>query len=242
MGGAGTIAISGCLGLFDEEEDEPEEDENGDEDDPDEEEENGEEEAAEMYEVEFLEFDETIEVDEEQALLYAGLDEGWDLPYACESGTCGQCTARYDGDANEVISHDGNEYLDDEQIEDGWFLTCVGYAEDDFAMETNVHPDDEEAEAFEIEFLEFDETIEVDEEEALLYAGLDEGGDLPYACESGSCGQCTARYDGDANEVINHDGNEYLDDEQIEDGWFLTCVGYAEDDFAMETNVHPDDD
>ena len=120
VGATGAVVIAGCMG-----DDEPERD---------------------YYEVEFLEFDTVLEIDQdpEQALLYDGLDQGWDLPYACEEGTCGQCTARYDGDANEVIRHEGNEYLDDEQVEDGWFLPCVAYAEDDFAMQTNVHPNDEE--------------------------------------------------------------------------------------------------
>jgi len=120
VGAAGAVVIAGCAG-----------------DDPAEE--------RDYYEVEFLEFDTVLEIDHDpdQTLLYDGLDQGWDLPYACEEGTCGQCTARYDGDANEVIRHEGNEYLDDEQVEDGWFLPCVAYAEDDFAMQTNVHPNDE---------------------------------------------------------------------------------------------------
>ncbi len=119
VGVTGAVVIAGCMG----------------DDDAD----------RDHYEVEFLEFETVLEIDRdpEQALLYDGLDQGWDLPYACEEGTCGQCTARYDGDATEVIRHEGNEYLEDEQIEDGWFLPCVAYAEDDFAMQTNVHPDDE---------------------------------------------------------------------------------------------------
>ena len=122
VGTAGAVVLAGCAG----------------DGDPQEE--------RDYYEVEFLEFETVLEIDQDpdQTLLYDGLDQGWDLPYACEEGTCGQCTARYDGDANEVIRHEGNEYLDDEQVEDGWFLPCVAYAEDDFAMETNVHPDDEE--------------------------------------------------------------------------------------------------
>ena len=155
MGGVGTVAISGCLDMFDDEDDpeeEPEAEDDPDEeddpeeeteDDPEEETEDDPEEEAQVYEVEFLEFDETIEVNEDEALLYAGLDQGWDLQYACEVGTCGQCTARYDGDANEVISHDGNEFLEEEQIEDGWLLTCVAFPEDNFAIETNVQPEEE---------------------------------------------------------------------------------------------------
>ncbi|WP_241430603.1 2Fe-2S iron-sulfur cluster-binding family protein [Natronorubrum sulfidifaciens] len=42
---------------------------------------------------------------------------------------------RYDGDATEVVSHDGNDFLTDDQFEDGWVLTCVASPEDDFELE-----------------------------------------------------------------------------------------------------------
>lgn len=249
MGGAGTIAVAGCVGIFDEPEDHTQpvdDDDDADDDDDD-------TPDAAVYDVEFLEFEETLEVDEDEALLYAGLDQDWDLAYSCEVGSCGQCTARVDGDANDVISHDGNDYLTDDQIEDGWLLTCVGYPTDDFAVETNVHPDDEETEeaddeddgetaSYDVEFLEFGETLEIADDEPLLYPALDEGWEIEYSCEAGRCGQCTARTEGDANDVITHnDENHYLEDEQVEDGWLLPCVATAEDDFALETNIHPDD-
>lgn len=82
--------------------------------------------------------------------------------------------------------------------------------------------------------------VETPEDEAIMYPALDAGVDIPYSCEVGSCGQCTARYDGDANDVVVHDGNEYLDDDQIAAGWVLTCVAYARDDFELEV-AHPDD-
>lgn len=161
IGGVGTVAVAGCMGLFEDEEDEAPEDDTADEPEDDtadeeteddtedeeteddtEDDDEAEEEEAVIYDVEFLEFDETLEVTDEEALLYAALDEGWEMEYSCESGRCGQCTARVDGDANDVISHEENHYLEDEQIEDGWLLTCTAHAEDDFALETNIHPDD----------------------------------------------------------------------------------------------------
>lgn len=101
-----------------------------------------EEDDTATYEVVFLDQDETIHVEEDEDLLASALDAGVDIPYSCEVGSCGECTARYDGDANEVVTHDGNDYLEDGQIEDGWVLTCVAYAQEDFELEV-AHPDDE---------------------------------------------------------------------------------------------------
>lgn len=83
--------------------------------------------------------------------------------------------------------------------------------------------------------------VEVREDEVLLYPALDADVDIPYRCEVGRCGDCTVKFDGDATDVAVHDGNEYLSDEQISDGWILTCVAYPRDDFDAEV-AHPDDD
>lgn len=248
MSAAGAASLAGCFFETPEARNPPVETNPEGEDNPDDNPADDADDEDGLYDVEFLEFGETVGVPDDQELLYAGLDQGWDIPYQCESGVCGVCTAKVDGDANDYVEHDGNQYLDDDQIEEGWVLTCVAYAEDDFQLMTSVHPDDDEEVEFEdvggpydVEFTEFGETIEVPEDQELLYAGLDQGWDLQYACEAGSCGQCTAKADGDASELVHHDGNQYLDDDQIEEGWVLTCVAYAEDEFALETNVHPDD-
>ncbi|WIV65692.1 2Fe-2S iron-sulfur cluster-binding protein [Natrialbaceae archaeon AArc-T1-2] len=127
IGGAGVVVLAGCL-----DEDDPDAEPDDDEPDND----------VATYELEFLEYDEIVEVAEDDEILYPALEADVDIPYVCEVGTCGECTALYDGDATEVVTHDGNEYLEDDQIEDGWILTCVAYPDDDFALEV-AHPDDE---------------------------------------------------------------------------------------------------
>lgn len=124
VAGAGAVVLAGCL------EDDPEEEPTDDED-------------VTTYLLGFHDADERIEVEvrADEEIMYPALDAGVDIPYSCEAGRCGQCTAKYDGDANDVVDHDGNEYLSDEQIEDGWVLTCVAYARDDFDLEV-AHPDD----------------------------------------------------------------------------------------------------
>ena len=76
-----------------------------------------------------------VEVSEDDILMYPALDAGVEIPYRCEVGRCGDCTVKYDGDANDVAVHDGNRYLSDEQISNGWILTCVAYARGDFDAE-----------------------------------------------------------------------------------------------------------
>ena len=83
--------------------------------------------------------------------------------------------------------------------------------------------------------------VEVSDDERLLYPALDAGVEIPHRCEVGRCGDCTVKYAGDANDVAVHDGNEYLTDEQVSDGWVLTCVAYARDDFDVEVTQPTDD-
>ena len=126
VAGVGAAVVAGCL------EDDPEE--------PTDDEEDG----VTTYLLGFHDQDDRIEVEvrEDEEILYPALDADVEIPYTCEIGRCGECTAKYDGNADDVVVHDGNEYLSEEQIEDGWILTCVAYAQDDFDLEV-AHPDDE---------------------------------------------------------------------------------------------------
>lgn len=118
MGGVGVTVLAGCLG-------------------------DGEGDVA-SYTVVFLDQDgrTEVEISEDEKLLYPALDADVDIPYACEVGRCGQCTGKYEGNTNEVVTHDGNQFLDEDQIEAGWLLTCVAYPRADFELEI-VHPDEE---------------------------------------------------------------------------------------------------
>lgn len=145
VGAGTTFSFAGCLGLFElPEEESPEEGvfTNGrddEEDAPDEDEED--DEATEQFDVEYTQQGETIEVPADQNLLVAGEEQGWDLPYLCRDGWCGECLARLDGDASERSEMTVNDYgpLDDDAITDGYVLTCTGFPRDDFAIETGTY-------------------------------------------------------------------------------------------------------
>ncbi|MFB6254253.1 MAG: 2Fe-2S iron-sulfur cluster-binding protein [Halobacteriaceae archaeon] len=99
------------------------------------------EDEVEYYEIEFEKEGETIEVANNETILEAGEDEGWDLPYACREGQCLSCGAHIeDGEALDYIRHSNNEMLNDDELEQGYCLTCVAYPVDDFTIETGESP------------------------------------------------------------------------------------------------------
>lgn len=91
---------------------------------------------TETYSVNYIKQGETIEVPADKSLLVAGEEQGWDLPFNCRRGVCGQCTARLWGDARERVELEGNEVLSEEELADGFTLTCVGYPRSDIVLET----------------------------------------------------------------------------------------------------------
>lgn len=207
----------------------------------------------------------TIDVAADEILLDRALDEGLEPPYQCRRGLCGNCTSRVPGDGHEYVEHDGNEYLSEEQISGGYVLTCVGSPKQDFEIETGKQEEAEaytptqsgdgettetdtrtttaNVETFDVNWVnEGDTTIDVAANEALLSAALDEDLDPPYQCAHGVCGHCTSKVPGPGSEYVEHDGNQYLDEDQIAEGYVLTCVGYPLQDFEITTGMKEEAD
>lgn len=131
VGGGGVAAIeTGAEGELEEMEVEEEE---GPDTIPDDE--------AAVFEVEYVKEGETIEVAENETLLDAGEDEGWDLPYACREGQCLSCGGRVvDGPAEDYVVHWHQEMLNEDELGDGYTLTCVAYPKADLTLETREAP------------------------------------------------------------------------------------------------------
>jgi len=99
------------------------------------------EDEIEHYEVEFVKEGETIEMANDENILEAGEEEGWDLPYSCRQGQCVSCAGHItDGPATDYVEHDNQEMLDENELEDGYVLTCVAYPRDSFSLESGETP------------------------------------------------------------------------------------------------------
>ncbi len=97
---------------------------------------------ADVFEVEYVKEGETIEVKENETLLEAGEDEGWDLPYACREGQCISCSGRITngGNSEDYVEHHTNQMFEASELDDGYTLTCVAYPTADFSLETSESP------------------------------------------------------------------------------------------------------
>lgn len=80
-------------------------------------------------------------------------------------------------------------------------------------------------------------SFDCSEDVIILDAAEDLGIDLPYSCRAGSCSSCVGIL---SKGSVSQDDQNFLDDDQLEKGYILTCVSRPLSDCTIQT--HKEDD